>query len=172
MQLSIVVPVYRSAECLRELARRVEEEVGRCFLSYELILVNDDSPDPSWEVIVRLAREHDFITGVNLRKNAGQDNAIMAGLSLATGDVIVIMDDDLQHDPSDIVVLHRYIERGFDVVYAHFQHKKQAFWKNLGSWDNDRFAVLTLGKPKNIYMSPYKAMRREVLHEITKYAGP
>ena len=172
MQLSIVVPVYRSAECLPELARRVEEEVGRCFLSYELILVNDDSPDPSWEVIVRLAREHDFITGVNLRKNAGQDNAIMAGLSLATGDVIVIMDDDLQHDPSDIVVLHRYIERGFDVVYAHFERKKQALWKNLGSWVNDRLAVLTLGKPKNIYMSPYKAMRREVLHEITKYAGP
>jgi undecaprenyl-phosphate 4-deoxy-4-formamido-L-arabinose transferase len=172
MQLSIVVPVYRSAECLPELARRVEEEVGRCFLSYELILVNDDSPDPSWEVIVRLAREHDFITGVNLRKNAGQDNAIMAGLSLATGEVIVIMDDDLQHDPSDIVVLHRYIERGFDVVYAHFERKKQALWKNFGSWVNDWFAVLTLGKPKNIYMSPYKAMRREVLHEITKYAGP
>jgi undecaprenyl-phosphate 4-deoxy-4-formamido-L-arabinose transferase len=172
MQLSIVVPVYRSAECLPELARRVKEEVGRYFLRYELILVNDDSPDASWDVIVRLAHEHGFITGVNLRKNVGQDNAIMAGLTLATGEVIVIMDDDLQHDPSDIAVLHSHIERGFDVVYADFESKKQALWKNIGSWVNDRFAVLTLGKPKNIYMSPYKAMRREVLQEVTKYAGP
>ena len=171
MQLSIVVPVYGSAECLPELARRVDE-VGRYFQSYELILVNDDSPDPSWEVIVRLVCEYDFITGVNLRKNAGQDNAIMAGLQVAMGEVIVIMDDDLQHDPADIVVLHQHIQCGFDVVYARFDHKNQEFWKNVGSWFNDRFAVLTLGKPKDIYMSPYKAMRREVLQEITKYTGP
>lgn len=172
MQLSIVVPVYRSAECLPELARRVEEEVSRYFQSYELVLVNDDSPDTSWEVIQRLAAEHNFVTGLNLRKNAGQDNAIMAGLNSAIGDVIVIMDDDLQHDPSDIPALHNQIESGFDVVYARFEHKQQAAWKNLGSWFNDRMAVLTLGKPKNIYMSPYKAIRREVVREITKYAGP
>src|SRR5690242_13794265 len=172
MQLSIIVPVYGSAECLPELVRRVEGEVDSYFQSYELILVNDDSPDSSWEVIVRLVCEHDFITGVNLRKNAGQDNAIMAGLNVATGEVIVIMDDDLQHAPSDIVALHKQIECGFDVVYARFEQKRQALWKNLGSWFNDRLAVLTLGKPKNIYMSPYKAIRREVVHEITKYAGP
>jgi polyisoprenyl-phosphate glycosyltransferase len=172
MQLSIVVPVYRSAECLPELARRVEEEVGRYFQSYELVLVNDDSPDTSWEVIQRLAAEHNFVTGLNLRKNAGQDNAIMAGLNSAMGDVIVIMDDDLQHDPSDILALHNQIESGFDVVYARFEHKHQAAWKNLGSWFNDRIAILTLGKPKNIYMSPYKAICREVVREITKYAGP
>src|SRR5215510_16412039 len=96
----------------------------------------------------------------------------MAGLHAATGEVIVIMDDDLQHDPSDIMLLNEYIERGFDVVYAHFEDKKQALWKNLGSWINDRVAVLTLGKPKHIYMSPYKAIRREVGREVTKYAGP
>jgi polyisoprenyl-phosphate glycosyltransferase len=172
VQLSIVVPVYRSAECLPELARRIEEQVGGYFQSYELILVNDDSPDTSWEVIQRLASKRTFVTGVNLRKNAGQDNAIMAGLTVSTGEVVVIMDDDLQHDPSDIMALHKQIECGFDVVYARFGQKQQALWKNLGSWFNDRVAVLTLGKPKNIYMSPYKAMRREVVREVTKYAGP
>jgi glycosyltransferase involved in cell wall biosynthesis len=172
MQLSIVVPVYRSAECLPELVRRVEKEVARYFQSYELVLVNDDSPDASWEVIQRLVSEHNFVTGLNLRKNAGQDNAIMAGLKSAMGDVVVIMDDDLQHDPSDIVALHNQIEAGFDVVYARFEQKQQAAWKNLGSWFNDRIAVLTLGKPKNVYMSPYKAIRREVVHEIIKYSGP
>src|SRR5215471_4743702 len=172
MQLSIVVPVYKSAECLPELVRRVEGEVDSYFHRYELILVNDDSPDSSWQVIVRLACEHNFITGVNLRKNAGQDNAIMAGLQVARGEVVVIMDDDLQHNPSDIIILNKYIEGGFDVVYAHFEQKKQALWKNLGSWLNDRFAVLTLGKPKNIYMSPYKAIRSEVVREVIKYTGP
>jgi glycosyltransferase involved in cell wall biosynthesis len=172
MQLSIVVPVYRSAECLPELARRIGEEAARAFQSYELILVNDDSPDSSWEVIQRLASEHNFVTGVSLRKNAGQDNAIMAGLNLTTGKVVVIMDDDLQHDPSDIVALYKQIECGFDVAYARFEQKQQALWKNLGSWFNDRVAIWTLGKPKGIYMSPYKAIQREVVQEVTKYTGP
>jgi len=172
MQLSIVVPVFRSAECLPELARRVKKEVACHFQSFELILINDGSPDTSWEVILRLTSEHSFVTGVNLRKNAGQDNAIMAGLNVATGEVVVIMDDDLQHDPSDIVALHKQIGCGFDVVYARFEQKQQALWKNLGSWFNDRVAVRTLGKPKNIYMSPYKAIRREVIREIIKYPGP
>jgi undecaprenyl-phosphate 4-deoxy-4-formamido-L-arabinose transferase len=172
MQLSIVVPVYRSAACLSELARRVEEEVTRSFQTYELILVNDDSPDSSWEVIQRLSSVHNFVTGVNLRKNVGQDNAIMAGLNVATGEVVVIMDDDLQHNPADIMALYQQIECGFDVAYGRFEQKRQAPWKNLGSWFNDRVAIWTLGKPKDIYMSPYKAIRREVVQEIIKYTGP
>jgi len=172
MQLSIIVPVYRSAKCLPELARRVREDVGARFESYELILVNDGSPDKSWEVILQLTREYDFIVGVNLRRNVGQDNAIMAGLNVARGEVMVIMDDDLQHDPSDIPTLYDRLQEGFDVVYAHFERKRQALWKNLGSWFNDRFAIVVLGKPKNIYMSPYKALRREVVDEIIKYSGP
>jgi len=146
--------------------------VGAHFDSYELILVNDGSLDESWEVIVQLTREHDFVTGVNLRKNVGQDNAIMAGLNVASGEVIVIMDDDLQHDPWDISALHHRLQEGFDVVYARFERKRQALWKNVGSWFNDRVAVVVLGKPKDIYMSAYKAIRREVVDEIIKYGGP
>ena len=172
MQLSIVVPVYNSADCLPALARRVEQDFGGHFDSYELILVNDDSPDASWDVIAGLADKYPFITGVNLRRNVGQDNAIMAGLHHARGEVAVIMDDDLQHDPSDIPALYKQAQRGFDVVYACFKEKHQAAWKNLGSWFNDRVAVLVLGKPKRIYMSPYKAIGREVVDEIIKYDGP
>ena len=172
MQLSIVVPVYKSRDCLPELARRIQQEMSGRFHRYELILVNDDSPDTSWDVIVRLTEEYDFITGVNLRKNAGQDNAIMAGLHYAHGEVVVIMDDDLQHDPADIPSLYEAAQNGFDVVYAHFNKKKQAFWKNLGSWFNDWIAVFVLGKPRHLYMSPYKALRREVVDELIKYDGP
>ena len=172
MQLSIVVPVYNSSTCLPELARRIEQDVGSHFDTYELILVNDDSPDASWDVIAGLADKYPFIAGVNLRRNVGQDNAIMAGLHHASGEVVVIMDDDLQHDPSDIPALYKQVQLGFDVVYACFEEKHQAVWKNLGSWFNDRVAVLVLGKPKHIYMSPYKAMGREVVDEIIKYDGP
>jgi undecaprenyl-phosphate 4-deoxy-4-formamido-L-arabinose transferase len=172
MQISIVVPVYRSADCLRELARKVNQHANSHFQNYELILVNDNSPDASWDVIVELTAQYEFVTGVNLRKNVGQDNAIMAGLHYASGEVIIIMDDDLQHDPSDIASLCKEIEKGFDVVYASFVKKEQAAWKNAGSWFADHVARVLLGKPKDIYMSPYKAIRREVIEEIIKYDGP
>ena len=172
MQLSIIVPVYRSAPCLPELVRRIDADVGPHFDSIELILVNDCSPDDSWEVITRLAEQYPFVTGINLRKNVGQDNAIMCGLQHCCGDVAIIMDDDLQHDPADIPALYREAQRGFDVVYAHFDRKQQAGWKNLGSWFADRVAVFLLDKPPHIYMSPYKAIRRAVVDQIIKYDGP
>jgi len=172
MQLSIVVPVYKSADCLEELARRVRDAVDGGFDGYELILVNDASPDRSWQIIERLVGEHDFVVGINLRKNAGQDGALMAGLREARGAAIVIMDDDLQHDPADIPALTAPLADGFDVVYAVFHHKEQALWKNLGSWFNGRVATWLLKKPASTYMSPYKAVRREVVDEIVKYDGP
>jgi len=172
MDLSIVVPVYRSAECLAELATRVEQALAGRVGAFELILVNDASPDTSWEVISSLIAVHPFVVGVNLRKNVGQDNAIMAGLHYATGASVVIMDDDLQHDPVDIPVLIEALGADADVAYAAFPHKYQARWKNLGSWFNDRVAVVVLGKPRDVYLSPYKAIRREVVDEIVKYDGP
>ena len=172
MELSIIVPVYRSEACLPELARRVQAAVGAQVRDYELILVNDASPDASWQVITSLAGSLPFVVGINLRKNVGQDNAIMAGLHHASGEAVVIMDDDLQHDPVDIPALCRALRSGVDVVYAAFIHKRQALWKNLGSWFNDRVAVIVLGKPKHVYLSPYKALRREVVNEIVKYDGP
>ena len=172
MRLSIVVPVYRSADCLPQLVDRVKQVGQQHFADFQLVLVNDQSPDRSWDVISELAGQYDFITGVNLRKNVGQDNAIMAGLRQVRGDVIVIMDDDLQHDPSDIALLVEELTKGFDVVYACFDHKEQAWWKNAGSWFNGWAAEWVLGKPKDIYMSPFKAMTRGVATEIVKYRGP
>jgi undecaprenyl-phosphate 4-deoxy-4-formamido-L-arabinose transferase len=171
--LSVVIPVYNSADCLDELVRRLETELSRSAEAFEVVLVDDDSKDSSWNAISRLAGQHEFLTGLRLRRNAGQDNAIMAGLQASRGELVVIMDDDLQHDPADIRILVdalRAEER--DVMYGRFEAKRQAWWKNLGSWLNDRIAVRVLGKPKEVYMSPFKAIRREVVTEVVKYEGP
>lgn len=171
-KVSIVVPVYRSAEGLEQLASRVRDAFARFECSYELILVNDGSPDNSWAEIRRLAVADQTVLGINLRRNAGQDNAIMAGLNAASGQIVIIMDDDLQHDPNDCDELIKKVEGGFDVCYAKFRRNKQAWWKNAGSWLNDKLANVVVGKPHHIYLSPFKAVNGDVAREITNYNGP
>jgi undecaprenyl-phosphate 4-deoxy-4-formamido-L-arabinose transferase len=96
----------------------------------------------------------------------------MTGLRWATGDFIAIMDDDLQHDPRDLVRLAAALDAGFDVAYANFRSKQQALWKNIGSWLNGRIAEWVIRKPRGIYLSPYKVIRADVAKLITNYAGP
>jgi undecaprenyl-phosphate 4-deoxy-4-formamido-L-arabinose transferase len=169
--ISIVVPVYNSEECVQTLVGRMDECLNG--VEYELVLVNDCSPDRSWEEIKKAAQSNKSAVGINLRKNAGQDNAIMAGLSRARGDYAVIMDDDLQHDPADIKLLVQELERtDSDVCFARFQKKKQRHWKNLGSWFNGKMAEIIIKKPRDLYLSPFKAIRKEVVDEIIKYNGP
>ncbi len=168
--ISVVIPVYNSQENLIELARQIQDALAE--LRYELILVNDGSRDESWQVIARLCSLSPDVIGVNLRKNCGQDNAIMAGLSYVTGDYAVIMDDDIQHSPYDIPRLYDECRKGYDVCYAHFLKKNQALWKNLGSWFNGKIADVLIDKPKHIYLSPFQIIRKEVVVEVLKYKGP
>ena len=107
--------------------------------------------------------------GINLRKNGGQDSAILAGLNYAKGNYVVIMDDDLQHSPYDILKLYEEAKKGFDVVYADFDSKKQKLWKNLGSWFNGKISEIALDKPKNIYLSPFKIICHGVVEEMIKF---
>jgi polyisoprenyl-phosphate glycosyltransferase len=171
MDTSVVIPVYNSEEILVELVRQLSDALSP--RDYEVILVNDESADASWARIRELAEADPRVVGVNLRKNSGQDNAIMAGLKLARGDYIVIMDDDLQHSPADIPKLRSACEEsGADVCYAQFPRKKQAAWKNLGSWFNGKMADKIIGKPDSVYLSPFKIMKGELGREIVKYDGP
>jgi undecaprenyl-phosphate 4-deoxy-4-formamido-L-arabinose transferase len=170
IDISIVIPVYNSENCLDELNQQISTTLADS--NYELILVNDKSPDKSWEKIVCLTRNNPRIKGISLKKNAGQDNAIMAGLNQATGEYVVIMDDDLQHSPSDIAKLHEKCQEGFDICYGLFSDKKQSFWKNAGSRLNDYLAEVFLKKPKGLYLSPFKIMRASLVKEIREYKGP
>ena len=165
-EISVVIPVYKSEKCIPELTKQISDALKD--FDWELILVNDCSPDNSWTEIKKVAAENNNITGINLRKNGGQDLAILAGLNHAKGKWIVIMDDDLQHSPYDIPKLYAQAQKGFDVVYADFKQKKQKLWKNLGSWLNGKVSEITLGKPKGIYLSPFKIISSSVVKEMCK----
>lgn len=165
-EISVVIPVYKSEKCIPELTKQISDALKD--FNWELILVNDCSPDNSWTEIKKVAAENNNITGINLRKNGGQDLAILAGLNHAKGKWIIIMDDDLQHSPYDIPKLYTQAQKGFDVVYADFKQKKQKLWKNLGSWLNGKVSEITLGKPKGIYLSPFKIISGSVVKEMCK----
>ena len=174
MDLSIVVPVYNSAPLLPELVRRVVAAAAALpqVADYELILVNDCSRDASWQAIEQACAQHAVVRGVNLRTNAGQHNAIMAGLRAARGATIVVMDDDLQHAPEDIGKLCARLREGYDLCYAAFGDPKHALWKRLGSAFRDLTARALLGVPRGVRISSFKAMRAEIAREIVRYEGP
>jgi undecaprenyl-phosphate 4-deoxy-4-formamido-L-arabinose transferase len=174
MEVSIVIPVYRSAKILPALVQQIDAAMIAAGLAnnFELILVNDCSPDDSWSVIEQLCDQYSTIKGLNLMKNTGQHNAIMAGLNHAAGKTIVMMDDDLQHSPQDIIRLLQKMTEGFDVCYTKFSKRRHSAWKVLFSKFTDKVAVIMLDKPKDIYMSPFKAISRNVKDEIIKYTGP
>lgn len=172
--LSIVVPVYRSAAILPQLVEQIHDEMLKEGLAdrFELLLVNDASPDNSWQVIRSLAGRYPFIRGISLRRNFGQHNAIMAGLNHVRGDFVVLMDDDLQHPPHAIGDMIRALSEDYDVCYTNYLNRQHAGWKKLGSRFNDWVATRLLGKPKGLYLSSFKGLRREIVQEIIRYDGP
>lgn len=171
IKISIVIPVYNSEDCLMELNTKLEEALT-VFDSHEIILVNDKSKDNSWQKIEQICLINKNVTAINFRKNFGQDSAIMAGLRMAKGEYIVIMDDDLQHNPADIIKLYTKCAEGFDICYGCFKSKKQKGWKNLGSWLNGKLSEKLLQKPPHIYLSPFKIITKGVVDEVVKYDGP
>src|SRR5436190_11777999 len=174
MDLSIVVPVYRSEKLLPELVRRVGAAMaaGLPGKSYELILVNDCSPDRSWQVIEQACRDSRNVRGVDLRRNSGQHNSIMAGLRHASGGVVIVMDDDLQHAPEDIPKLYASVLDDYDLCYAAFRHPNHALWKRAGSSFRDLTAAMLLGVPRGVRISSFKAMKAPIAAEIVRYEGP
>lgn len=131
--ISIVSPVYRGENMVAELVRRNVESVSTITDDYEIILVNDASPDNSWEEIVKQCAANPKVKGVNLSRNFGQHYAITAGLHYAKGDWVIVMDCDLQDQPEEIPNLYKKAQEGWNVVYARRMNKKFGFFKKLSS---------------------------------------
>ena len=121
-KISVVIPCYRSASMLPEVVSRTINVLNN--KNYEIILVNDGSPDETFSVICKLAHGNKCIIGINLAKNFGQQSAIMTGLHYATGDIIVCMDDDGQTPPEAIPQLVEGLDDDYDVVYARYARKQ------------------------------------------------
>jgi glycosyltransferase involved in cell wall biosynthesis len=170
--LSIVVAIYNGALTIRQLV----EELSRLEIKggHEIILVNDGSADNSLEVCHQLVEEVPLaITVVNLSRNFGEHNAIMAGLAHIRGDYAITMDDDLQNPPSEVARLYDYARReGRDVVYTYYGKKHHAAWRNLGSWLTNRMARALIDKPKDVYLSSFRCMNAFVVESIRHYDGP
>ena len=172
--VSILIPVYKNEGGLDELVKRIGTSMANSAYAgnFELILVDDCSPDNSWEVIQRLAKEHAFVQGATLSRNFGQHNAIMAGLNLVSGQYVVLMDDDLQHPPEAIPNMVQELVAGADVCYTRYTNRQHAAWKIAGSRFNDLMASWLLSKPKGLYLSSFKALKRGMVDQIRSHEGP
>ena len=171
MKIDIVIPVYNSESCLLELSKQLSEKLEN--ISHRIIYVNDNSSDNSWALLKQISKNANNVIAINLAKNFGHDCAIMAGLSHTDGDYIVIMDDDLQHDPAAIsLLLDNIIKSKSHVTYANFRRKEQSIIKNCGSWLNDKVANIVLKKPHDIYLSPFKILKKSLVDKIIQYDGP
>lgn len=171
IEISFVIPVYNGSRSIGALVERIHDTCAE--RSFEVVLVNDGSPDDSEAVCRRLVEAHpQTVVFVHLARNFGEHSAVLCGLTQARGAFIGILDDDAQHAPEDILrMLDTARERNFDVVYGRYQVKRHSLFRNLGSTFNDRLANLMLKKPRELYLSSFKVLNRFVVDEITKYQG-
>lgn len=160
--LSIVVPVYNSVETLGDLVSELSETLGSRPAPYEIILVNDGSADGSWDTICALAKENTQVRGVNLMRNFGQHNALLAGVKRANHEVIVTLDDDLQNPPSEIPRLLEELAKGFDVVYGRPQEEQHGFLRNVASVLTKRAMCRFMGAEAASSISAYRVFRTKL----------
>jgi dolichol-phosphate mannosyltransferase len=132
-EISVIIPAYKCEKCIEELYGRLVNTLENISGSYEIIFVNDSSPEKDWEVISELCAKDDRVKGINLSRNFGQHTAITAGLDAACGEWMVIMDCDLQDKPEEIEKLFKKAKEGFDIVYARRAERKDSFLKRMSS---------------------------------------
>ncbi len=172
MKLSVIVPVYNGAATIGRLVEAVEHELAPRY-EVEIVLINDGSPrDDSAEVCRAIAERNPRVQFLDLSRNFGEHNAVMAGLNYCTGDAAVVIDDDFQNPPSEIVKLVEKIGDGYDVVYAQYARKRHHVLRNLGSRFNNLVSSILIQKPLDLYLCSFKAINRFVIDELVKYKGP
>jgi undecaprenyl-phosphate 4-deoxy-4-formamido-L-arabinose transferase len=142
---SVVIPAYKSQASLHELVERLIRVLPSITHDYEIILVNDGSPDQTWATITDLAQQFQVVRGINLMRNYGQHNATLCGIFQAKYELIITMDDDLQHPPEEIYKLIEELEKGYDVVYGIPIQPTQSWWRRLTSWLIKRILSYVMG---------------------------
>lgn len=171
--VSFVIPCYRSEQTIGGVVEEINSTMADLpQYTYEIILVNDASPDNTFEAIRDLCQKQSNICGINLAKNFGQHAALMAGFHYVHGEIVVCLDDDGQTPANEVGKLLNGIEEGADVVYARYATKQHSAFRNFGSKVNELMTRVMLGKPKELYISSYFAAKRFVVEEMTRYQNP
>ena len=168
-KVSFVIPCYRSSKTIGGVVNEIESTMAQLAYEYEIILVNDSSPDDTFAVISALAETDGHITAVDLAKNFGQHAALMCGIRHSSGDILVCLDDDGQTPADEIGKLLEKIEAGYDVVYASYDHKQHSGFRNFGSRVNAWMTEIMLGKPKELSLTSYFAAKRFIADEMLRY---
>ena len=170
--ISFVIPCYRSEKTIRGVVEEIitlhkkhEDD------DYEIILVNDCSPDNVWSEIVKLSQEYSFVKGIELAKNSGQHAALLAGYRLSKGDIVVSLDDDGQIAVEDTYLILDHMDKGYDVVYGKYRVKKHSSFRNLGSRMAGWMGVHLLEIPKDFAGSSFYAAKRFIINEMCKYSN-
>lgn len=171
--LSIVIPVYNGARSIERLVHELaalDADGG-----VEVVLVNDGSPDDSWAVLQRICANAPMaVTAIDLARNFGEHNAVMAGYAAAKGDFIINIDDDFQNPPSEVLKVFEYAKAnpGLDVVYTRYEEKHHSWFRNAGSRFNDAVARFMIDKPKGLYLSSFRCINRFLRDRVLQYTGP
>lgn len=171
--ISFVIPCFKSETTIGMVVNEIRNTVEKHNEDlYEIILVNDGSGIPTWNVICDLCNKDVSVKGLDMTKNFGQHNALMAGIRHAKGDYIVCLDDDGQTPANEVYSLIGELKKGFDVVYADYDNKKHSIFRNFGSVLNGMMLESILEKPSNLYVSSYFVMQRYIADELVRYRNP
>ncbi len=169
-KVSFVIPCYRSEKTIEGVVREIEAAMGSLpRYDYEIVLVNDCSPDGTFAVLRELAETDSRVTAVDLVKNFGQHAALMCGMRGARGDCVVCLDDDGQTPADEVGKLLEKLEEGYDVVYASYAEKQESGFRRFGSGVNRRMTEIMLGKPEDLELTSYFAARRFIIDEMLRY---
>lgn len=172
-KVSFVIPCYRSENTVGHVVGELEEAMNRpklkALYEFEIILINDCSPDNTLGTIKKLCAEKSYVKGIAFARNFGQHAALMAGLRQSVGDYVVCLDDDGQTPADEVDKLLAKLEEGFDAVYAKYEHKQHSGFRNMGSKVNELMLRVMLEKPKELYVSSYFAVKRFIVEDMIRY---
>lgn len=172
-KLSFVIPCYRSADSISQVVHEIIKTVeSDARFEYEIICINDCSPDNTYQVLKQLSQENLKIKVIDLSRNFGQHSALMAGFNHVTGDIIVCLDDDGQNPPSEMFKLIDKLDEGYDLVSAKYSKKKHSLFRKIGTKISFAMSSYLVGKPKDIDLNSYYVFKRYVLDEVIKYDNP
>ncbi|MDE6314625.1 MAG: glycosyltransferase family 2 protein [Lachnospiraceae bacterium] len=172
-KLSFVIPCYGSEHTIEDVTNQIKQVMStHREYDYEIILVNDCSPDNVWQVITRLCKKDGHIRAIRLAKNFGQHSALMAGYSYVTGDYVATLDDDGQTPAEEVFKLVDKVKEGYDVAYGYYSERKDNLFRKFGTVVNNKMLEMMIEKPKNVHLTSYFVAKRYVIAEITKYQNP